>query len=85
MMVRPPTSEFGGGYCRTRPFHDAPFHNPPQSLPEEIEVTDPTHPLFRRRFAVVSISRPPHGSGHVLVAYRDGMQLRIPVASTARW
>jgi hypothetical protein len=46
-------------------------------------VTDPTHPLFRRRFLVLSISRPPHGSGHVLVAYRDAMQLRIPVTSTS--
>jgi hypothetical protein len=46
-------------------------------------VTDPTHPLFGRRFLVRSISRPPHGSGHVLVAYRDAMQLRIPVASTS--
>ena len=46
-------------------------------------MTDPTHPLFRRRFLVLSISRPPHGSGHVLVASRDAMQLRIPVASTS--
>ena len=46
-------------------------------------MTDPTHPLFRRRFLVVSITRPLHGSGHVFVAYRDAMQLRIPIASTS--
>jgi hypothetical protein len=45
-------------------------------------VTDPTHPLFGRRFRVISISHPPHRPGHVVVAYREGMRLRIPVLST---
>jgi hypothetical protein len=45
-------------------------------------VTDPSHPLFGRRFRVVSISHPPHRPGHVTVAYRDGMRLRIPVPAT---
>ena len=44
---------------RTKPFHDTPLNNPPQSPPEEVEVTDPTHPLFGRRFTVLSISRQP--------------------------
>ena len=35
-----------------------------------------------RRFQVVSISHPPHRPGHVTVAYRDGMRLRIPVGAT---
>ncbi|HTU20205.1 MAG TPA: hypothetical protein VMG10_19225 [Gemmataceae bacterium] len=30
----------------------------------------------------MSISHPPHHPGHVLVAYRDFMRLRIPVAAT---
>jgi hypothetical protein len=46
-------------------------------------VTDPSHPLFGRRFPVVSISHPPHRPGHVTVAYRDGMRLRIPVPATS--
>jgi hypothetical protein len=46
-------------------------------------VTDPTHPLFGRRFRIVSISHPPHRPGHVTVAYRDGMRLRIPVPATS--
>ncbi len=45
-------------------------------------MTDPTHPLFGRRFRVVSISHPPHRPGHVTVAYREGMRLRIPVPAT---
>jgi hypothetical protein len=61
--------------------HDAPFQNPPGE-PEEVEVTDPTHPLFGRRFRVVSISHPPHRPGHVTVAYREGMRLRLPVVAT---
>jgi hypothetical protein len=45
-------------------------------------VTDPTHPLFGRRFRVLTLSHPPQRPGHVLVAYQDGMRLRIPVLAT---
>jgi hypothetical protein len=45
-------------------------------------VTDPTHPLYGRRFRVVSISHPPQHPGHVVVAYRDFMRLRLPVRAT---
>jgi hypothetical protein len=47
-----------------------------------VEVTDPTHPLYGRRFAVVSISHPPQRPGHVVVAYRDFMRLRLPILAT---
>jgi hypothetical protein len=50
--------------------------------PTEIEVIDPMHPLFGRRFPVLSVSSPLHGSGHVLVSYRESMVLRLPVTST---
>jgi len=46
-------------------------------------VTDPTHPLFGRRFQVLSVGHPPHAPGHVLVAYREGLRLRIPVPATS--
>ena len=45
-------------------------------------MTDPTHPLYGRRFRVLSISHPPQRPGHVVVAYRDFMRLRIPVPAT---
>jgi hypothetical protein len=45
-------------------------------------VTDPTHPLYGRRFQVLSISHPPQRPGHVVVAYRGSMRLRIPVQAT---
>ncbi len=40
------------------------------------------HPLFGRRFAVISISNPPKGAGNVVVAYRGYMRLRIPLEAT---
>jgi len=46
-------------------------------------VTDPTHPLFGRRFPVLSISHPPQRPGHVIVAYRGFMRLRLPVPVTS--
>jgi len=46
-------------------------------------VTDPTHPLYGRRFRVLSISHPPQRPGHVVVAYRDFMRLRLPVLATS--
>ena len=49
-----------------------------------IEVTDPTHPLYGRRFQVLSISHPPQRPGHVTVAYRGSLRIRIPVQATDR-
>ena len=40
------------------------------------------HPLFGRRFSVLSISHPVNGAGHVVVAYRQSMTLRIPHTAT---
>src|SRR5512135_2630191 len=68
---------------RTKPYLDTPFNNPPAPTPEEVEVTDPTHPLFGRRFPVLSISRQLQSPPSVLVAYRETMRLRIPVSSTS--
>ena len=45
-------------------------------------MTDPTHPLFGRRFRVLSVTHPPGRPGHVLVAYRHGACLRVPVLAT---
>jgi hypothetical protein len=66
----------------TSQHHNTPLQNPPEAAPDEIEVQDPRHPLFGRRFEVLSISQAPHDSGHVLVAYGDGLCLRIAVAAT---
>jgi hypothetical protein len=47
-----------------------------------VEVVDPTHPLYGRRFPLARISTTLTGPGYAWVAYRDFMQLRIPLAST---
>ena len=61
---------------------NTPFKNPDEEGITEIEVTDAKHPLFGRRFSLISITSSPHGSSQVFVAYRDSMVLRIPLAST---
>ncbi len=40
------------------------------------------HPLFGRRFGVLSISHPVNGAGHIVVAYLQSMTLRIPHTAT---
>ncbi|HEV3255505.1 MAG TPA: hypothetical protein VG013_01370 [Gemmataceae bacterium] len=45
-------------------------------------MTDPSHPLYGGCFQVLSISHPPNHPGHVVVAYRSFMRLRIPVQAT---
>ena len=70
-------------YDRTIQQLNAPFKNPLEEDVTEIEVTDPTHPLFGRCFPVLSISTPQRDSGgHVIVSYREDMSLRIPFFST---
>ena len=46
-------------------------------------MTDPTHPLCGHRFPVLSISHPPQRLGHVVVAYRGFMRLRLAVQATS--
>jgi hypothetical protein len=61
---------------------NAPFQNPLVEEPTEIEVTDPTHPLYGRRFSLAAIRRPRPTAGHVLVTYGDRMLLRLPIDAT---
>jgi hypothetical protein len=48
----------------------------------EVEVTDSTHPLFGRRFPLLSVSSSPNAVGYVYVAYQEYMTLRIPRDAT---
>ena len=48
----------------------------------EVEVTDPSHPLYGRRFPLLSLSSPLQGGGHVRLAYDQQMSLRIPLEAT---
>ena len=46
-------------------------------------MTDPTHPLFGRRFLVESRTSSLSSPGYVLVVYRELLRLRIPVTATS--
>ena len=65
--------------------------NPTQATPgkkevfepsPEIEVTDPTHPLYGRRFPLLNQTSSLIEDGHVWVAYRESRCLRIVLAAT---
>ena len=58
------------------------INNPLQEDCHEIEVTNPTHPLFGRRFPLLFVSRPPHGTPNAFVSYQKYMVLKIPVHDT---
>lgn len=58
--------------------------NDPSDEPtaHEIEVVDPTHPLFGRRFPVLSVHDSLRSVGHVFVSYRGYMSLRLELSAT---
>jgi hypothetical protein len=58
---------------------------PSTTLPdsEQIEVTDPTHPLFGRKFVLMGRrGRPGEPAACVLVSYRDPILIKLPLQST---
>src|SRR2546428_3340332 len=71
-----------GRYYRTTEHLQTPVNNPPVDDLGEVEVTDPGHPLFGRRFVLLSTRPRPHSVGYLFVAYRDTMVLRIPQSAT---
>src|SRR5712691_7057090 len=74
----------GRGRCDPTSTHlNTPVNNPLVDDLGEVEVTDPGHPLFGRRFALVSTRPRPYSVGYIFVAYRDTMVLRIPQAATS--
>jgi hypothetical protein len=62
---------------------NTPLNHSERAVPlEEIEVTDPTHPLFGRRFEILSFHDSPGLVGHVLVSYWGHFALRIDLKAT---
>lgn len=50
---------------------------------DKVIVVDPSHPLFGREFPISYLTRhPTDGRRYVLAEFKDGLALRIPVAST---
>src|SRR6266446_5889455 len=75
------------GWCdrryRTTEYLNTPVNNPSVDDLAEVEVTDPRHPLYGRRFALLSTRPRPHSVGYIFVAYRATMVLRISQAATS--
>ena len=71
--------------CQTINHLNTPLNNPTILAEEErieIEVTDPTHPLFGRHFPLRSPYPQQPQADHLFVAYQEWMVLRIPRAVT---
>ncbi len=49
---------------------------------EEVTVTDPGHPLYGRRFTLVSAIPAPGAKGYVHAAYGGDTVLRLPIGAT---
>src|SRR5215203_1052667 len=65
----------------TSPHLDAPIRLT-SARPEQIIVTDPTHPLFGRCFALASVTGSAAG-GHALVVYHGDILLKLPIGATS--
>ena len=48
-----------------------------------VEVTDPTHPLFQKKFEWLSVSHGNRGTAQVTVRYRGANALRSPLQCTS--
>lgn len=53
-----------------------------ESVPDEVEVTDPFHPLYGRRFKVHSLTGGSAETARVYVKYRIGFRLLVLRRST---
>ena len=67
---------------RTNPLSDAPIQNPKGEGPAEIEVIDPMHPLYGRKFEIAYISSRQSDNRFVSVIYCVDMYLNIPISVT---
>jgi hypothetical protein len=78
----PLSSKVDGLYYQTIYQQTTPFYDPHKRPKTELTVIDPRHPLFNRRFTILSMSDIHLSQGHVYVIYRDGVTLRIPFSAT---
>ena len=63
--------------------NDTPDTDGDGALPVEVEVTDPTHPLFGRRFLVIAVTRTLQSGSYARVDYRPGNPLVLPLGVTS--
>ena len=52
-------------------------------IEEQVEVIDPTHPLFGRRFRLLAVTRALHSGEFARVEYRPGITMQLPLSVTS--
>lgn len=62
---------------------DTPAFDDGKASSQWLEVTDPSHALYGKRFAIARIARGPEASAVVFVRYGDHFQLRVPIRATS--
>ena len=67
---------------RAKGFRSTPKADDDLPLPRDIEVIDPTHPLFGRRFRLLSIARGTCSDSCGRVQWRFGLTLLVPLEVT---
>src|SRR5438552_6213326 len=68
---------------RATTHRDAPGVDADLAGREEVEVMDPRHPLYRRRFRLLSVVRGRRSPGFVYVEYRLDVSLILPISATS--
>jgi len=61
---------------------DSPDSDNDVPFPTEVEVVDPTHPLYRECFRIVSVTRQACSDSLVRVEWRFGLTLLLPLSVT---
>jgi hypothetical protein len=72
----------GSSALSKTPVLATPFDDGDGSLPDEVEVTDPTHPLFGRHFKIDSVRGGSEDTACVFVEYSYKLRLKIFRRST---
>ena len=75
----------GSRHACTRAHNATPEADGDGALPVEVEVevTEPTHPLFGRRFRLIAVTRTLQSGSYARVEYRPGNPLILPLGVTS--
>ena len=68
--------------CLTTTLLNTHLHNPEDASTQWAEVTDPSEPLFGKRFQIERVANTPQEVAHVFLRREDGVVLRVPLRAT---
>ena len=64
-------------------YHEDTPENEVLSPPQEVAIVDPGHPLYGRRFRLLSVTGAFQSEGFVRAEYRPGITLLLPLPATS--